>query len=588
MIYHVKNKTQTKFAFDYLKSIPLIGADTETNGLDPFLNQILLIQLGNTKHQFVFDMAQIPKEDYKYIFKILEEENIVKIFQNGKFDYKMLKSNYNIQVKSIADTMITEQLLTKGIQKRGFGLDDLAIKYRAGFKNKDIREEFIDKKFGTNFSKEAIEYAANDVAILIPIYNAQLKVAAKINDMFLDLIDLENRTVSVMGKMELNGIFVNKKKWVALEITAKKEQKLAEAKLKVFFEPYYDLDMFGDLELNYQSPPQMKKALEKVLDRTLESTNEKYLNSIDASVIDALFEYREATKKITTYGTVFLDHIHPKTGRIHANFLQLGADSGRMSCKFPNLQNLPRQQEYRTPFCVQDPNWVFISADFSGQELRVLTELSKEPAFISALKNGKDLHKLVASILYRKPENEISKDERDKAKSLNFGLVYGISPYGLAKTLKITKSEAKELMTTFYKNFPYITNFLRKRANLTHQHRRADSPLDGRTRDLGKLNWTHYKFRNHGENIGKNHPIQGAAASVTKLALIYIQDYINKNKKEAKILAVIHDECLVSSHKDIAKEMKKIIEQEMIRAFHHYCPNTPMEVKAIIGKHWVH
>ena len=143
------------------------------------------------------------------------------------------------------------------------------------------------------------------------------------------------------------------------------------------------------------------------------------------------------------------------------------------------------------------------------QELRVLTELSKEPAFIKAIKDGRDLHKMVASMLYRKPENEITKDERNKAKSLNFGLIYGISPFGLAKILKIEKIKAKELMDKFYKAFPYITSFLRKRANITRQNRRADSPLDGRVRDLGSLNWTHWKYRNHGENIGKNQPIQG-------------------------------------------------------------------------------
>jgi DNA polymerase-1 len=366
MIYLVQNKTQTKFAYDLLSSEPTLGADTETTGLDPFTSRVLLIQLGTSEHQFVFDIAKIPLDSLKLIFEILESPEIVKIFQNGKFDYKMLKQNFGITVRNLADTMIAEQLLTKGIKKKGFGLEELTQKYRAGKLYKATRKEFQEMKFGDKFSEEAIIYAAEDVRVLPFIYHEQLKLADEKG--MTSLLELENKVVPVMGELELNGIFLDKQKWKDLEQLAIKEREKAELALQKHFEPFYPKNLFGKLDLNYDSWQQIKPGLEKVLGHEIESTNEKYLAQFDHQVIDDLRKYREAAKAISTYGKVFLKYIHPETKRIHAEYLQLGTDSGRMSCANPNMQNIPHEQKYRTPFCAQKKEWKIISADFSSQD----------------------------------------------------------------------------------------------------------------------------------------------------------------------------------------------------------------------------
>jgi DNA polymerase-1 len=588
MICLVQNKEDLKKAYNFLSKEASLGADTETTGLDPLIDKILLIQLGTEKTQYVFDVARLKLNDLKLIFKIFESSNITKIFQNGKFDYKMLKSNFGVITQNLADTMIAEQLLTKGIKKRGFGLQELSEKYKTGKLNKKIREGFLNKKFGDSFTKEEIIYAAKDVEVLPLIYHEQLKIAEEKN--MRKLLDLENHTVKVIAEIELNGIYLDQNLWLNLEEEALKNKEKSEKKLQKFFEPYSDLNLFGKLDINYDSWQQIKPLLEKVLKHDIDNTNEKYLEQFDHEVIDALFEYREATKKITTYGNIFLKHIHPVSKRIHAKYLQLGTDSGRMSCTDPNMQNIPHEQKYRTPFCAESKDYQIISADYANQELRVLTQLSKEPAWLKAIKEGKDLHTMVASMMFGLPEEKCGKgtEYRTKAKTIGFGTIYGLSAYGLAKQLKIEKSEAQKLLNTFFTDFPKIKEFLKERETITKKLKCAISPLDGRIRDLGNIDWDDWRKKGHALNIGKNHPIQGASASITKLALIKIQHYIEQNKKDAKIIAVIHDEILIECHKDIADEMSKIVSEKMIKAFNYFCPDVIMEVTPDIGNHWIH
>lgn len=598
MIYLVQKTKQVKNAYNWLKSEPTLGADIETTGLDPLVDKVLLIQLGTPKHQCVFDMARIPDEDKHLIYKVLETPNILKIFQNGKFDYKMLKSNLGVVTHNIADTMIVEQLLTKGVKMKGFGLGELAEKYRAGKLDKSIRKQFQEMNYGDTFTQEAIEYAAEDVRVTPLIYHEQLKLAEEKG--MRDLVNLENHTVRVTAEMELNGIYIDQEEWLKLEDDAIEQRDEAEAKLQKHFENDYPLNLFGKLDLNYGSPAQIKPALEKVMGQELESTNDKYLKQFDHQAIKDLMAWRKASKRISTYGKVFLENVHPVSKRIHAVYKQLGTDSGRESCTQPNMQNIPapnkkdmaRGIDYRKPFCVQDLDWRIVNADFASQELRVLAQLSGEPAWKKAIEDGRDLHSMVASMMFKVPEEECQKDSpndyRKKAKTIGFGVVYGMSAFGLAKTLDIDKTEANKLLNAFFTSFPQIKKFLTEREKETRRLKRAVSPLDGRVRDLGNIDWDDWRKRSHALNIGKNHPIQGASASITKLALVKVQKYIEDNDKQAKLIAVIHDEMLVECHKDISDEMANVVENSMVDAFNHYCPDIPMAVKPEVGTHWIH
>jgi len=305
-------------------------------------------------------------------------------------------------------------------------------------------------------------------------------------------------------------------------------------------------------------------------------------------VISDLFKYREFSKRVSTYGETFLNYIHPVDERIHSSFQQLGADSGRMSSNDPNLQNIPHEQDYRTPFEAQREDWRIISADYSSQELRVLAQLSKEPAWLDAIKNKRDLHKMVASMMFRVPYDKVTKDLRTKAKTIGFGTIYGLSAYGLAKQLKISPDEGKSLLDSFFKAFPHVHRFLKQMERRALETKIAYSPLDGRIRDLSSVDWDDWRKRKHALNIAKNHPIQGASASITKLGLVLILKEFLKRNFKAKIIGVIHDEILVECPLNEAEEATEIVKSSMIKSFNHYCPDVPMEVEPVIARHWVH
>lgn len=593
MIYITKPE-QVKSAAAQLSGMTHIGVDTETTGLDPHTNKVLLLQLGNKHMQFVIDVYKVEGH-LQPVLNLLTDKEIVKVAHNAKFDYKFIRSSFGIRVANMGCTLILEQLLTKGFKVSGFKLADLVEKYNLGYMNKEEQSSFIDMKYGDAFTESQLEYAGKDIEVLIPIYSEQIKLLMK-RDM-LSLGKLESECIEAISDMEYNGMYLDQEGWLKLESKATKNAADAKKELDPHFEPYCAKDMFGELEINYASPMQIKPVLSKIVGRPLESTNERYLNAFPHDAIKALLKYRGALKQISTYGKDFLTNINPKTKRIHANYLQLGTDSGRMSCRNPNMQNIPHDQEYRTPFATQAKDYKIISADFAAQELRVLTQLSKEQSFLTAISEGKDLHCMSASLLFNIPYEDFfedgkvksdMKDYRTKSKTLTFGLVYGMGAWGLAQTLKIDKNEAQELLNRYFTVFPSIRTFLNRMSDEAQRNRYAYSPLDGRRRDLSNMDWDHWKKRKHALNIAKNHPIQGASASVTKLALIKIHKYIRTKSKDAGIVAVIHDEILVECHKDIVKEMKKVVENSMIEAFNFYCPDVPMEVDAIIDNHWIH
>ena len=594
MMLYITKPEQVRSAASKLAGMTHIGVDTETTGLDPHTNKVLLLQLGNKDYQFVVDVHKV-ENDLQPILDILTNKDIVKILHNAKFDYQFIRSNLGIKMRNVGCTLILEQLLTKGFKVSGFKLSDLVEKYNLGYMDKEEQSSFIDMKYGDSFTESQLKYAGKDIEVLIPIYSEQMQLVMK-RDM-LSLAKLEAQCIECVSDMEYHGIYLNQEAWLELEAVATKNAADAKKELDPHFEPYCEKDMFGELSINYASPVQIKPVLSKIVGRELESTSEKYLNAFPHDAIKALLKYRGALKQISTYGKDFLNNVNSATKRIHANYLQLGTDSGRMSCRGPNMQNIPHDQEYRTPFASQIEGYKIISADFAAQELRVLTQLSKEQSFLTAISEGKDLHCMSASLLFNIPYEDFfqdgkvkpeMKDYRTKSKTLTFGLVYGMGAWGLAQTLKIDKDEAQSLLNRYFTVFPSIKSFLNKMSNEAQHNRYAFSPLDGRRRDLSSMDWDHWKKRKHALNIAKNHPIQGASASITKLALIMIHEYIRDNNKDAGIIAVIHDEVLVECHGDIAEEMAKVVEEKMIAAFNEYCPDVPMEVDAIIDNHWIH
>ena len=335
MIKYVSNKSGVEEAIQYLNELPMIGLDTEANGLDPRKNDLLLIQLGNEIDQYVFDVYLLGKHN-SLLISFLNSCNGLLIAHNMKFDYKMLKYHLGFNPGRVACTYIGEKLLTQG-KRVDCGLVDAANKYLRTNLDKDERSSFIDLPFGSKFTKSQIQYAGEDVQYLIPLYLAiqNLLVEREMEN----LAKLEYETTKLTADLELNGIYINKEKWLALKTIAEKEAKISKTELDKHFLKYCQVDLFGEPIVNYKSVKQIKPVLNKICGFNLKTTEEKYLKALESSypVIKSLFDFRRSVKKVDTYGQSFIDqHVH-SDGRIYSTFLQLGAETGRFSSRNPKL-----------------------------------------------------------------------------------------------------------------------------------------------------------------------------------------------------------------------------------------------------------
>lgn len=431
-VHYVCTHTQFSQALIALNRQKLWAFDTETNTLDPKIGNVLLIQVGDENDQFVFNCFLL-RDKIKELLNLLSNNSCTLVGHNAKFDYEMIKGHYGIELDTWKDTMLAEQLLNQGKSKVKFNLDACLEKYLNINVNKAITASFAEMKYGQEFSEEQIDYAAQDTQYLIPLYN---KLTVLINSRNMqNLVAMEFNALTATGDLEYNGIFINKKSWLALQALAETEAETIRVKLDTHFNPFCEKDLFGSLSINYNSPKQISPVLEKICKMKITSTADAALSMYEEEypVIKDLLEYRRAIKKISTYGETFInENVHPVTDRIHSDFIQLGADSGRFASRNPNMNNIPKQQAYRTPFQAQDPDWRIISADFSQQELRLLAHLSREPKFIEALEKDLDLHCFTGSFIYNIPyekfflpngkrDPEMDKKYRNPVKSINFG-----------------------------------------------------------------------------------------------------------------------------------------------------------------------
>jgi len=548
---YITTSKQLDKSLEYLKSLQGVGYDLETTGLDPLTDKVLLIQVGNEYRQYVYDVYKLRT----HIFKLLDWLKLPdtrKIAHNSKFEYQFTKSNFKIEIENIHCTMLGHQLLVQG-RNIGSGLAKVAKKFLGVDLDKSSQKSFSEMEFGDKFDDDQIEYAGLDVKYLIPLY-------AKIQHLLAqrgmkELGTLEYDTARVLGDMELNGIYVDKPKWLALKTLAADTAAKAKKDLDNFFIPHCSVDLFREPIINYNSHQQIKPILEKIIGKPLENTNVNTLKSVRHEVIDALLEYRQATKRVTTYGEAFLnENVHKLDKRIHARFVQLGAKTGRMAGKEPNLMNIPKEAVYRAAFTSQHSDYKIIAADFSGQELRLLTQLSKEPKFTYALEQGMDLHSYSASLIYNRPYDDFldpdtgkvwKKDPetdflcdkgkemlalRGNTKAINFGLIYGIGPTKLGKNLGLDLDGAKKLIKLYFKTFPKIKYTLDNLVADATKNKYNYSPLDKRRVDLSHVDWDNKGEVAHAMNEAKNLPFQGAGASTTKKALCLLKAEIDKKR----------------------------------------------------------
>ena len=319
------------------------------------------------------------------------------------------------------------------------------------------------------------------------------------------------------------------------------------------------------------------------------STAEDVLSYLakDHQIVSDILEYRQYKKLQSTYVDALPNEINPKTGRVHTVYAQAVAATGRLSSNNPNLQNIPirteRGRQVRKAFVPRDENHVLLAADYSQIELRIIAALSEEETMIQAFQNGEDIHASTAAKVFNVPIDEVTREQRSNAKTVNFGIIYGVSAFGLSNQTSLTRKESKELIDLYYQTYPKLRSYMAEQVDFARDNGYVETVLQ-RRRYLKDINSRNAIVRGAAERNAVNAPIQGSAADIIKLAMINIHKRFEKEGFQSKMLLQVHDELVFDAHKDELETIKPIIKHEMENAF---TMSVPLDVEMGIGENWL-
>lgn len=575
---------------ELLKKEKYLGVDIEASELDPYMAKLLLVQVGTREISYIIDAQKADVQPFKAIF---ENPSILKILQNAKYDYSVLKVQSGMTIENFFDTMLAEQLITNGLVHRQASLKALAEKYLEVQLDKgyDLYNWAEVARTG-RVQKKHLIYSALDTLVLFPIFDEQFAILKKEN--LTKIAQLEFAVAQVVAEMEVKGTYIDVAKWQKLltDLRAKRDE--VEKKLQQEIRPLYknhQVDLFGNEVdvVNLNSQPQLLELFNNKLGLDLPSTGEEVLKTIDHPVAKLMLEYRGYEKLISAFGEKLLSKVHPVTGRLHPDFAQLRAATGRFACSNPNLQQIPADSAYRSCFVGQNGNKL-VTADYSQAELRIMAEASKDPVFVKAYKEDMDLHTVTASEMFGVPMDKVDKQMRFSAKSINFGLMYGRGAHSLAGQLGVNVKEAEKLLNDYFARYKNVKNWLDK-VGKSAVKTGVSLTLGGRKRwyklpDPGDPNYEREVSKI--EREGKNTPIQGTSADITKYALAFIFRRLRQEKLRASIVHTVHDEIVVESHHDDAEKAKEVMQQEMVRAWQTLIKEVPGKADAIVSDIWEH
>jgi DNA polymerase-1 len=574
-----------------------ICIDTETTGLDANNVSLVGLSFSYEAHSGYFipvandgEGSDGAKHILKKLAPLFDKEEVLWIGQNLKYDFLVLKW-YGIALKGKTfDTMLAHYV----IEPEGRRSMDLLSGQYLGYEPVAI-ESIIGKKGKNQGSmrdadlKSITEYAAEDADITLQLKKCfePILISKEVGPVFEKV---ENPLMRVLVDMEYEGVKVD-------TTFLKEYSKLLEVDAKRSEESVYEQ---AGVRFNLASPKQLGEVLFDVMKLDSKAkktktgqyaTGEDVLQKMAAKhkIVDDILNFRELTKLKSTYVDALPEMINPKTGRIHTSYAQAVAVTGRLSSTNPNLQNIPirtdRGKEIRKAFIPRDPSRVLVSADYSQIELRIVAAISGDPNMCEAFKLGKDIHTATAAKVYGIEESEVTKEMRYKAKSVNFGIIYGQGAFGLAENLGISRTEAKEIIDNYKKEFPNIQKYMDAQINNAKELGFVET-LMGRKRWLRDINSSNFTVRGFAERNAINSPIQGSAADMIKLAMISIHQEMKKKHWESKMILQVHDELIFDATENEVEDLQKLIISCMTNAM--ILPNgVPVEAEVGIGKNWL-
>ena len=575
-----------------------VAVDTETNSLDPHQAELVGISLSSKIGKACYipighKSSKCIKKDIviKKLKKLLEDPSVKKIGQNIKFDF-IVFFKHGITLSAMEDTMLMSYVLDAG--KNRHNMDTLS-EIHLGHKTISYKDLVGSGKKQLNFSdvnlEEATQYAAEDADVTLRLFNLLME---RINNEKLNQIYevFEKPMIKLLSKLEINGIKVD-------EAYLKKLSKKFEGRLKKIEKEIYSI---SGKKFNIGSPKQLGEIIYNDLKIAKLKKTKKGSLATSAKILEDLaltghkfpklvLEWRQVSKLKSTYTDALQDHISKKTKRVHTSFLLAATNTGRLASSDPNLQNIPIKtvdgKEIRKAF-IAEKNNILISADYNQIEMRILADMADVKELKKAFKNKQDIHTLTASQVFGVPINKVNEDFRRKAKTINFGIIYGITQYGLAKQISVSNQEALDFINSYFKKFPEIKDYMNTTIKACRRNGYV-SNIFGRRIHLRGINDKNFSVRSFQERAAINAPIQGTAADLIRLAMIKIDKIINEDKKfQTKMLLQIHDE-LIFECKEINKEyVKKIILEAMmsVSKSEHHMFSIPLEVSVNLGYNW--
>jgi DNA polymerase-1 len=585
----IQTAEELRKAIETLTSQPVIGLDTETTDLDPYTSRLRLLQLATPDRVFIVDFDHFANgnaaksEATAPLRRLLEAPRPIKIAHNAKFDAKFIKHNLGVDLGGLFDTLLASQLVGAGDIEERHGLETVASRYL----NEAVDKSERLSNWNFELSEAQLEYAARDAAILLPLREKLIERLK--SESLIKCAQLEFECVMPVVDIELAGFYMHKERWLEqLGIVEKRRAELAEQLQSVLAEESSQGSLFGGPQrddINLDSQQQLTKALTRLGITLPESTRNWKLQPLAAQypIIATLLEYRTVQKALTSYGENMIGMINPVTKRLHADFRQIGAPTGRFACTNPNIQQVPHAVEYRRCFSGYPEERKLIIADYSQIELRILAEFSGDLAFTNAFVSGADLHRVTASEVFNVSVDQVTKEQRDFAKRLNFGVVYGIGASRFAMMTGLSVPDAENVLRRYFGTYRQLDAYLREAAN------RAVSDRQART-GSGRL----VRFRydeNDRQQIsmtqrnGKNTPIQGTSADILKRALRLLKDELKDTN--ASIVNIIHDEIVVEADADEAESVAAKVERVMCAAGEEYLKTVPVKVETEIATEWI-
>ena len=587
----IDNENEIRNIFDFLMTFEIISLDTETTSTNAIEAELVGMSFSVEENKAFYVPVSANREEALRIVNIFkplyENEKILKVGQNIKYDLEVL-ANYGVTLKGkMFDTMIAHYVLQPELYHNMDYLAEIYLKYKTIHIEELIGPKGKGQKNMRDLNPQDVyEYAAEDADITLKLKNILEKELEKAGVEHL-FYDIEMPLMPVLASMEMNGVCLD-------TVSLKETSEVLTNRLKVIENKIYELS--GET-FNIASPKQVGEILFdklKIVEKAKKTktgqyvTNEEVLQGLKHKheIVGNILEHRGLKKLLGTYVDALPSLINKRTGRIHTSFNQTIASTGRLSSSDPNLQNIPVRgeegKEIRKAF-IPEPGCLFFSADYSQIELRVMAHLSNDENMIEAFREGYDIHAATAAKIYKEDMNEVSRDQRTKAKRANFGIIYGITIFGLAERLDISRDEAKQLIDGYFETYPKVKEYMETAKETARKNGYVET-LFKRRRYLADINSRNATVRGFAERNAINAPIQGTAADIIKVAMINIYNRFNNEGIRSKMILQVHDELNFSVYPDEKEKVEKIVLEEMQGAF---SMKVPLVADCGWGKNWL-